>query len=86
MCGGNISVTHTTAYTLTIHYNEYIHKGVSHMTTKYKTTPKEKMIINLMEEVINILHSVNDLSSPEFSMYITMAQAVDKEVFYPLYD
>ncbi len=56
------------------------------MTTKYKTTPKEKMIINLMEEVINILHSVNDLSSPEFNMYITMAQAVDKEVFYPLYD
>ena len=54
--------------------------------SKYKTTPKEKMIINLMEEVINILHSVNDLSSPEFSMYITMAHAVDKEVFYPLYD
>ena len=56
------------------------------MTTKYKTTPKEKMRIGLMEEVINILHSVNDLSSPEFNMYITMAQAVDKEVFYPLYD
>ena len=53
---------------------------------KYKTTPKEKMIIGLMEEVINILHSVNDLSSPEFNMYITMAHAVDKEVFYPLYD
>ncbi len=54
--------------------------------TKMKTTPKEKMIIGLMEEVINILQSVNDLSSPEFNMYIIMAQAVDKEVFYPLYD
>ena len=54
--------------------------------TKMKTTPKEKMIIGLMEEVINILESVNDLSSPEFNMYIIMAQAVDKEVFYPLYD
>ena len=56
-----------------------------HMT-KYKTTPKEKMIIGLMEEVINILQSVNDVSSPEFNTYIIMAQAVDKEVFYPLYD
>ena len=28
MCGGNISVTHTTAYALTIHYNKYIHKGL----------------------------------------------------------
>ena len=55
------------------------------MTSKYKTTPKEKKIINLMEEVINILHSVNDLSSPEFNTYIIMEQAVDKEVFYPLY-
>ena len=52
----------------------------------YTVTKKEQKIINLMEEVIHILHSVNDLSSPEFSMYITMAQAVDKEVFYPLYD
>ena len=40
--------------------------------TKMKTTPKEKMIIGLMEEVINILQSVNDLSSPEFNMYIIM--------------
>ena len=65
----------------------YCYKSSNLYTIKYmKTTPKEKMIINLMEEVINILHSVNDLSSPEFSMYITMAQAVDKEVFYPLYD
>ena len=54
--------------------------------TKMKTTPKEKMIIGLMEEVINILQSVNDVSSPEFNTYIIMAQAVDKEVFYPLYD
>ena len=56
------------------------------MTTKSKTTPKEKMIIGLMEEVINILHSVNDLSSPEFAMYEIMKDAVDKEVYYPLYD
>ena len=86
MCGGNISVTHTTAYTLTIHYNKYIHKGVSHMTTKSKTTPKEKMIINLMEEVINILSTCKHLSDPEFAMYEIMKDAVDKEVYYPLYD
>ena len=51
----------------------------------YEVTKKEQKIIDLMEEVIDILHSVNDLSSPEFSMYITMAQTVDKEVFNPLY-
>ena len=56
------------------------------MTTKYKTTPKEKMIINLMEEVINILSTCNDLSDPEFSMYEVMKDAVDKEVYYPLID
>ena len=56
------------------------------MTTKYKTTPKEKMIINLMEEVINILSTCNDLSDPEFAMYEVMKDAVDKEVYYPLYD
>ena len=56
------------------------------MTTKYKTTPKEKMIINLMEEVINILSTCNDLSEPEFSMYDVMKDAVDKEVYYPLYE
>ena len=48
--------------------------------------PKEKMIINLMEEVINILSTCKDLSDPEFSMYETMKHAVDKEVYYPLYD
>ena len=32
--------------------------------TKYKTTPKEKMIINLMEEVINILSTCEHLSDP----------------------
>ena len=47
--------------------------------TKYKTTPKEKMIINLMEEVINILSTCKDLSDPEFSMYETMNHAVDVE-------
>ena len=56
------------------------------MTTKYKTTPKEKMIFNLMEEVINILSTFNDLSDREFSMYETMKHAVDTEVYYPLYE
>ena len=51
-----------------------------------KTKPKEKMIINLMEEVINILSTCKDLSDPEFSMYETMKHAVDTEVYYPLYD
>ena len=51
-----------------------------------KTTLKEKMIINLMQEVINILSTCKDLSDPEFSMYETMKDAVDKEVYYPLYD
>ena len=50
-----------------------------------KTTPKEKMIINLMEEVINIL-STCKLSDPEFVMYDVMKDAVEKEVRYPLYD
>ena len=54
--------------------------------TKYKTTPKEKMIVNLMEEVISILSTCKDLSDPEFSMYEVMKDAVDKEVYYPLYD
>ena len=53
--------------------------------TKTKTTPKEKMIINLMEEVINIL-STCKLDDPEFAMYEVMKDAVDKEVYYPLYD
>ena len=51
-----------------------------------KTTPKEKMIINLMEEVINILSNCEDLSAPELSMYETMKHAVDTEVYYPLFD
>ena len=49
-----------------------------------KTTPKEKMIINLMEEVINILSTCKDLSDPEFSMYETMKHAVDTEGIYPM--
>ena len=56
-----------------------------HMATKYKTTPKEKMIINLMEEVINIL-STCKLEDPEFAMYDVMKDAVEKEVRYPLYN
>ena len=54
--------------------------------TKLKTTAKEKMIVNLMEEVISILSTCKDLSDPEFSMYEVMKDAVDKEVYYPLYD
>ena len=57
------------------------------MTRKtYKSTPKEKMIVNLMEEVISILSTCEDLSDPEFSMYEVMKDAVDKEVYYPLYE
>ena len=51
-----------------------------------RTTPKEKMIINLMEEVINILSTCKDFSDPEFGIYETMKHAVDREVYYPLYD
>ena len=54
--------------------------------SKTKITPKEKMIIGLMEEVINILSTCKDLSDPEFSMYETMRQAVETEVYYPLYE
>ena len=43
MCGGNISVTHTTAYTLTIHYNEYIHKGLMRHLVPF--TPDQLSII-----------------------------------------
>ena len=52
---------------------------------KPRTTPKEKMIINHMEEVMNIL-STCKLSDPEFMMYDVMKDAVEKEVRYPLYD
>ena len=53
--------------------------------TKMKATPKEKKIIGLMEEVMNIL-STCKLSDPEFAMYDIMKDAVEKEVRYPLYD
>ena len=56
------------------------------MRKTYKSTPKEKMIVNLMEEVINILSTCKDLSDPEFSTYEVMKHAVDSEVYYPLYD
>ena len=56
------------------------------MRKTYKSTPKEKMIVNLMEEVISILSTCKDLSDPEFSMYEVMKDAVDKEDYYPLYD
>ena len=51
-----------------------------------KQQQKEKMIVNLMEEVISILSTCEDLSDPEFSMYEVMKDAVDKEVYYPLYE
>ena len=51
-----------------------------------KTTPKEKTIIKLMEMVIDTLSTCKDLSDPAFSMYEVMKDAVDKEVYYPLYD
>ena len=56
------------------------------MRKTYKSTPKEKMIVNLMEEVISIRSTCEDLSDPEFSMYEVMKDAVDKEVYYPLYE
>jgi len=56
------------------------------MATKYKTTPKEKMIINLMEEVINILSTCDSVTDPAFDMYYVMHQAVDREVYYPMSD
>ena len=51
--------------------------------TKYKTTPREKTIIKLMEMVIDTLSYCDDLSDPAFSMYEVMKDAVDKEVYYP---
>ena len=64
----------------------YCYKSSNLYTIKYmKTTPKEKMIIGLMEEVINIL-STCKLDDPEFAMYDVMKDAVEKEVRYPLYD
>ena len=49
-----------------------------------KTTPREKMIIGLMEEVINILQNCDSLDDPAFSMYYTMKDAVMREAVYPL--
>ena len=39
-----------------------------------------------MEMVIDTLSTCKDLSDPAFSMYEVMKDAVDKEVYYPLYD
>ena len=55
-----------------------------HMATKYKTTPKEKTIIKLMEMVIDTLSTCKDLSDPAFDMYYVMQDAVNKEVIYPM--
>ena len=54
------------------------------MTTKYKTTPKEKTIIKLMEMVIDTLKYCDDLDDPAFNMYCVMKHAVDTEVIYPM--
>ena len=54
------------------------------MTTKYKTSPREKTIIKLMEMVIDTLSYCKDLSDPAFDMYYVMQDAVNKEVIYPL--
>ena len=54
------------------------------MTTKYKTTPREKTIIKLMEMVIDTLKYCDDLDDPAFSMYDVMRHAVDTEVIYPM--
>ena len=51
---------------------------------KYKTTPREKTIIKLMEMVIDTLKYCDDLDDPAFSMYYTMQDAVNKEVIYPM--
>ena len=45
------------------------------MTTKYKTIPREKTIIKLMEMVIDTLSYCEDLSDPPFSMYYVMQDA-----------
>ena len=39
-----------------------------------------------MEMVIDTLSYCEDLSDPAFSKYEFMKDAVDKEVYYPLYD
>ena len=54
------------------------------MTTKYKTTPREKTIIKLMEMVIDTLKYCDSVSDPAFDMYYVMQDAVNKEVIYPL--
>ena len=54
------------------------------MTTKYKTTPRQKTIIKLMEMVIDTLKYCDDLNDPAFSMYDVMREAVEKEVRYPM--
>ena len=54
------------------------------MTTKYKTTPREKQIIKLMEMVIDTLKYCDDLDDPAFAMYDVMRDAVEKEVRYPM--
>ena len=52
---------------------------------QHENHTQRKMIIGLMEEVINIL-STCKLDDPEFAMYDVMKDAVEKEVRYPLYD
>ena len=52
--------------------------------TKYKTTPREKTIIKLMEMDIDTLKYSDDLDDPAIAMYDVMRDAVEKEVRYPM--
>ena len=54
------------------------------MTTKCKTTLREKQIIKIMEMVIDTLSYCDDLDDPAFAMYDVMKDAVEKEVRYPM--
>ena len=54
------------------------------MAKTYKTTPREKTIIKLMEMVIDTLKYCDDLDDPAFDMYDVMRDAVEKEVRYPM--
>ena len=54
--------------------------------SKLKVTKIEQKIIDLMEEVIKTLSTCKNLSDPAFTMYEVMSNAVEKEVYYPLYD
>ena len=78
--------TYATFNTLTNQSVQFTFISTINPMTKYKTTPEEKIIIKLMEMVIDTLKECGDLSDPAFAMYEVMKDAVEKEVYYPLYD